>query len=188
MSVNYFIFPRGTQHSISFLAKKFQGKIKPFSIKYIKHTNSAAKQILTIKIKLKNMKRLIVLAAATLIAIGGYAQGKRQPKTATERAEKVTNKMKEKLNLTDDQVQKIKAINLEAAQQKDSLKSDKAELKNKVKTIETSRDAKIKEVLTDAQKAEYEKMKANAAQKMDKKREKRKGKQTPNTNDTESED
>jgi periplasmic protein CpxP/Spy len=138
------------------------------------------------------MKRLIVFAVATLIAVGGFAQGKRQTKTADERAEKVTNKMKEKLNLTDEQVQKVKAINLEAAQQKDTMKTaakeKRAEMKEKVKTIEANRDAKIKEVLTDAQKAEYEKMKAKGKEKMDKKREKRKGKQTPATNDTESED
>lgn len=107
------------------------------------------------------MKKLIVLTIAALFAVTAFGQEKRQS-TPEARAEKVTNKMKEKLNLTDEQVAKIKAINLDAAKKKDELKGkgkdQRKEMRTQVKSIEDDRDSKILEVLTEEQKAQYKKM------------------------------
>lgn len=125
------------------------------------------------------MKKILVFTIAALFTVSGMAQEKKKGRSAEQRAEKITNKMKEKLNLTDEQVVKIKAINLEAAQQKDTLKAEvKAERKEKVKAIETERDAKIKAVLTEEQKAEYEKMKEKGKEKMKKHRKDKKAEAT----------
>ncbi|KAB2918291.1 MAG: hypothetical protein F9K23_03865 [Bacteroidetes bacterium] len=125
------------------------------------------------------MKKILVFTIAALFAVSGMAQEKKKGRSAEQRAEKITNKMKEKLNLTDEQVVKIKAINLEAAQQKDTLKAEaKAERKEKVKAIETDRDTKIKAVLTEEQKAEYEKMKEKGKEKVKKHRKDKKAEAT----------
>lgn len=125
------------------------------------------------------MKKIVVFTIAALFAVSGMAQEKKKGRSAEQRAEKITNKMKEKLNLTDEQVVKIKAINLEAAQQKDTLKAEaKAERKEKVKAIETDRDTKIKAVLTEEQKAEYEKMKEKGKEKIKKHRKDKKAEAT----------
>lgn len=125
------------------------------------------------------MKKIVVFTIAALFAVSGMAQEKKKGRSAEQRAEKITNKMKEKLNLTDEQVVKIKAINLEAAQQKDTLKAEaKAERKEKVKAIETDRDTKIRAVLTEEQKAEYEKMKEKGKEKIKKHRKDKKAEAT----------
>lgn len=132
------------------------------------------------------MKKILVLAFAALFTMSAFAQDKRQS-TPEARAEKVTNKMKEKLNLSDEQVAKIKAINLDAAKKKDELKGkgkdERKEMRTKIKNIETDRDNKILEVLTDEQKAQYNKMKENA-----KEHRKGKGKQKKGNDADETED
>ncbi len=130
------------------------------------------------------MKKILVFTIAALFAVSGMAQEKKKGKSAEQRAEKITNRMKEKLNLTDEQVVKIKAITLEAAQQKDTLKAEiKAERKEKAKAIETDRDAKIKAVLTEEQKAAYDKMKEKGKERVKKHRKDKKAEATEENDD-----
>lgn len=132
------------------------------------------------------MKKLFVLALAALFTVSAFAQNK-QKGTPEERADKVTNRMKEKLNLSDEQVAKIKAINLDAAKKKEELKAkgkdERKQMRTQVNNIETDRDSKIMEVLTEEQKAEYTKMKEKA-----KERRQNKGKHKKGDNDSETED
>lgn len=132
------------------------------------------------------MKKLFVLALAALFTVSAFAQNK-QKGTPEERADKVTNRMKEKLNLSDEQVAKIKAINLDAAKKKEELKAkgkdERKQMRTQVNNIETERDSKIMEVLTEEQKAEYTKMKEKA-----KDRRQNKGKHKKGDNDSETED
>ena len=82
--------------------------------------------------------------------------------TAEERAQKYTNRLTEKLSLTKEQTAKIYDININAANQLDALRADRAEnrdFKRAVKAVQKDRDAKIKEVLEGNQLAQYQKMK-----------------------------
>lgn len=125
------------------------------------------------------MKKLAVLALVALFSMSAFAQEKTK-KTPEERAEKVTAKMTEKLNLTTEQAIKIKQINLDAAKKKEALraeaKGNRGEMRGKVKAIETERNTQIEQLLTNAQKVEYEKMKKHTKKKMKERRAKRKGK------------
>ena len=107
------------------------------------------------------MKKLFVLALAALFTVSAFAQNK-QKGTPEERADKVTNRMKEKLNLSDEQVAKIKAINLDAAKKKEELKATKKDEKilGKKKKLTAVERKRLKEAEGDELKALKEQLRA----------------------------
>ena len=138
------------------------------------------------------MKRLVVVIFATLFAVSAFAQEKAGKKgkhkhTPEQRAEKVANKLKEKLSLTDSQTVAVKTITLEAAQKKMEIKADstldKTARKEKMKAIRTDADAKIKAVLTADQQTKYDEMKKKKEAKRKEKKNKKKKHDKVDTDD-----
>ena len=105
---------------------------------------------------MKNSK-IIALALFVITTTFSIAQ---KNKTPEERAKMLTEKMKSELRLSDDQAQKIAAINLDIALKNNQIKSDESmDLESKKIALKESRKvrvAKFKDVLTVSQ---FEKMK-----------------------------
>ena len=105
---------------------------------------------------MKNSK-IIALALFVFATTFSIAQ---KNKTPEERAEVLTEKMKSELILSDDQAQKIAAINLDIALKNNQIKSDESmDLETKKAALKESRKvrvSKFKDVLTVSQ---FEKMK-----------------------------
>lgn len=104
---------------------------------------------------------LTLLGAMTVQAQGKHHKG--EMKTPEQRAEHKTNMLKDSLNLTDDQAEKILAINLDAEKKMDEAreanKGDREKMKEAMMTINKERREKIKALLTDEQKEKLKKMK-----------------------------
>ena len=116
------------------------------------------------------MKRTIYFTCMMLLAIASIAQPprKRTPKPADERAEAATNKLDNKLGLTDDQKSKVYELNLSAAEQiGEIMKNARAEersketmraTREKVKAVNKERANGINAVLDDQQKEQFAKL------------------------------
>ncbi len=87
----------------------------------------------------------------------------KERKTAEERAQHKTDKLEEHLGLDAAQKEKIYAINLEAAKQRDAkremMKEDRKAKREEFKAEHAKIEAAIKEVLTDEQDAKYDQLK-----------------------------
>lgn len=84
-------------------------------------------------------------------------------KTPEERAKMLTDKMKEKLTLTDAQYQSVYDINLKYAQKSDELmkgSEDKQAKMQEFKSLQESKDKELKAVLTADQDKKYDEIKA----------------------------
>jgi protein CpxP len=94
-------------------------------------------------------------------AKGQEKHGEKEAKTPEERAEKQTQNMTKKLALTDDQVSRIKELNLQRAQQMQAIKTKYAAEKKgrgeEMKVIMTNWESQVKSVLNTDQ---YAKLKA----------------------------
>lgn len=115
------------------------------------------------------MKRSVLFRVcfiATMMIIGvafsatkSYAQNGENSKTPEERAKALSDKMKTELSLTDEQYEKVQAVNLKYAKKNDEiLKSSKGKL-SKYKSVKASQDEKKKEmkaILTEEQFKKYE--------------------------------
>ena len=87
---------------------------------------------------------------------------------AAERAAKLTDWMKTNLKLTDDQVQKVKDINVKYANKLDELDASNATKDQKMQTFkanDAAKDAELKTVLTDDQYKTYLSKKAEIKKK-----------------------
>ena len=91
-----------------------------------------------------------LLAFLLLTSTSAFAQQQKQQRTPEERATIATNKMKETLQLSDDQYVKVKAINLDYATKINERKTvkDKSALKDKMKNLDNQRMKSLKSVLT----------------------------------------
>lgn len=114
-------------------------------------------------------KVLMMLFLSVGVIAGSYAQDAaktaQEPvarKSAAERAEMQTKRMTEELKLTADQAAKIQAINLETAQKADAVRADQ----KAVAELKAQKEEKITSVLTEEQKAQYAKMRAEKKGKM----------------------
>ena len=105
------------------------------------------------------MKKVLLLALVFFIGFGmANAEDKKKTKlTPAQRAEKTVDKMDEKLDLTDEQEDKLTALYTEF-----NSKKYKGE-ERKVKTRELNQN--IKKILTKEQNAKYVKMKQQAKKK-----------------------
>lgn len=108
--------------------------------------------------------------AAGAVVLSGQDPGGMMP--AGEAQAKVLEAMKERLKLTADQEQKIKAIfedhEKQMAPLREKMRSggDRAALRSEVRELRQSTDAKVAEVLTAEQKPEYQKMQQEMREKM----------------------
>jgi hypothetical protein len=98
--------------------------------------------------------------AALLLALPALAQqGRWASSTPEQRAQKQTELMKEKLALTAEQVPKVEAINLDAAQKGQAIFSGKESRAEKLKQaheIQQAKETALKEVLTADQFSKYQ--------------------------------
>lgn len=104
------------------------------------------------------------LKTARKVKMKGMAKAHRQHMAPTQKAEMITKKLQEKLNLTQDQSAKVSTILLAQATRMDSLKANKAQGdKNRgaFKSIRQSTDEQLSAVFTADQKKAYEEFKAS---------------------------
>ncbi len=103
---------------------------------------------------------LSIKAQQTAIANHGQGdKGNRTMPTAQEMADKETQRQTKMLNLTTDQVAKVKTINLKYSQQRADLmkgmaqSQDRSAMQNKMQGIKLAQDNELKTVLTTDQQA-----------------------------------
>jgi len=98
--------------------------------------------------------RWMFFASLFMLSLNVYAQDhqhKAMNATPEERANKLTDWMKKNLQLNDNQVSQVQALNLKYAQQNESLKGGTDTKEQKMKTMkanETARDSELKGILT----------------------------------------
>lgn len=96
-----------------------------------------------------------LVAAALLMTTIVCAQEKHHKMTAEERAKMKTERMAKQLTLTDAQVDKLNAINLEAVKKSDELRADTAltdeQRKAEMKSLHEAKRAELKKILTEEQ-------------------------------------
>ena len=108
----------------------------------------------------------ILFSTLFLTSISLYAQHDHMMKsTPEERANKLTEWMKKDLQLNNNQLSQVQAINLKYAQQNEQLKGSSETKEQKMKTMketEASRDAELKGVLTADQFKKWQAKKSEA--------------------------
>lgn len=153
--------------------------------------------------------KTFILALAVLVGGTAMAQqqgpGKREHKTAEERASKATEKMTTQLGLDDSQKAKIQEVNLGIAKKNDAIRENTSLTREQkmaqVKQNHDARDAQYKEILSADQYAKYQAWEKEKREKMEAKRTEKQGqrggkgksangtktKTTPSTDDQEDE-
>lgn len=120
--------------------------------------------------------KTVTIALALLLGSVSFAQveeGKRKEDklSVTEKAEKRTQKMTDLLNLSEDQKEKVYAINLKHVQEMEKLKQEKDELRNKMKASHDFAKKEFDKILSNEQqsilKEKKEEMKKKKKEKRD---------------------
>jgi hypothetical protein len=126
------------------------------------------------QINLKTMRKIILIVSVVAIASTNmFGQRQKSPcKTPEQRTEKILDRMKEKLLLSNEQQAKIQPIILKREQQRDEFLSKSEALKDANRKTMKAAEAELKTVLTPAQ---SEKMK----QEREKNKQKRLNKRRP---------
>jgi Spy/CpxP family protein refolding chaperone len=114
------------------------------------------------------MKKVFVtLAFAAACAFGANAQDARQrgdrkefQKNPEARAQRMTQMMDKKLNLTDQQEAAVQKVNMEAAKDMQGSMESMASNREKMKAVNERREAEFKRILTPEQFASYQQVKA----------------------------
>lgn len=116
------------------------------------------------------MKKLILLLG---IVVAGYAATAQQPKHGMDNPEKI-EVFKEKLNLSDEQVDQMKALRKKHLEEMKAVKGDqslsRADKMRKMADAVESHDEKLSEILTEEQMAELKTMREQRKQKGKKRR------------------
>lgn len=114
------------------------------------------------------MKKLLIIAMMFSLSFTAFAQRgqQREMPTPEQRAEMMTNRMAEKLELSEDQKKKIYDIHLENAKKRQAEReARRAEMEGKREEMNAQRQKQndqIEAVLTPEQKTKYAEMKASA--------------------------
>ncbi len=114
----------------------------------------------------------IVLMLALVTGIGYAATAQEAQKTRTkvtpeQRAERQAERMKEALQLTEDQKKAIYELNLQSANKMKAYKKDQRDAnKDQFKKMRDEREAKMKSILTPEQYEKHQAMKAERMKKM----------------------
>ncbi len=110
------------------------------------------------------MKKAMILSVIMLAICASYSfaqrgQGQREKLEPEEMAKRQTTQMKESLDLTEEQLTKVEALNLKYAEKmetlRDEAKADREATRNAMKPIREEKDAELKALLTTEQ---YEKL------------------------------
>lgn len=122
-------------------------------------------------------KSILMLLVALLLAVITYWQqgpGGRRQFDAKVQAKRSSDEMKERLNLTSDQMKQVETINLEASESMakvfEKAAEDREATRLKIVPINESRDKNLKEIFTTDQWKEYEKMKEEQRERMRRRR------------------
>ena len=115
--------------------------------------------------------RPLLVAVGVLIATGSFAQGLDALKNSTpkERAEAQTAMMKTKLGLTDDQVSKVRALNLKYAEQMQPIINGTEGPLMKMRdarNVEDQKEAELKGLLSPDQFQKFQAMKEEMREKL----------------------
>ena len=105
------------------------------------------------QINLETMKKIIlIVSVVTIASTNMFAQRQKSPcKTPEERTERILDRMKEKLLLSDEQEAKIQPIILKREQQRDEFMSKSEELREANRKTVKAAEAELKTVLTPEQ-------------------------------------
>lgn len=120
----------------------------------------SAFQINSINLILRTMntKRIVMLtmllAIISMVTIS--AQGQRGNATPEERAARMTQRMKTSLSLTDDQVAKVQALNLQLAKDQVAAREKGGDFRTEFQAIQQKYADKLKEILTADQLKTYQ--------------------------------
>jgi Spy/CpxP family protein refolding chaperone len=127
------------------------------------------------------MKQWMIGAVVlTMISLGVAAQEQRKISSPEDRAQRMTERMASELKLSEEQKQKVLAINLEHAKNRAAeMEKQRAEMEAR-KAEMKAQEEKIKEVLTEEQRKQWEQIK------MDRKSERRPGGMIEDRRDFES--
>lgn len=136
-------------------------------------------QLKTDTMSLKTFAKHAFVALAALFFFAGTALAQDSLKTAEGRAKAISQKMKTKLNLSDDQYNKVYEINLKYGKQNETVMQGSGDRMTKFQTLRTQNEEKNKElktVLTKEQYEEYEKIQKEMRQEaMEKMKDRRRG-------------
>ena len=127
------------------------------------------------------MKQWMIGAAVlTMMSLGVAAQEQRKMSSPEDRAQRMTERMASELKLSEEQKQKVLAINLEHAKKRSAeMEKQRAEMEAR-KAEMKAQEEKIKEVLTEEQRKQWEEIK------MDRQSERRPGGMIEDRRDFES--
>ena len=129
----------------------------------------------------------IVLMLALVTGIGYAATAQEAQKTRTkvtpeQRAERQAERMKEALQLTEDQKKAIYELNLQSANKIKAYKKDQRDAnKDQFKKMRDEREAKMKSILTPEQYEKHQAMKAERMKKMNERKANLKARKMPPT-------
>ena len=110
------------------------------------------------------MKRWILsIAIVGMTTLGVLAQQRpKEVPSPEERAQQMTNRMAERLNLSEDQKKEVYAIHLENAHKRQKeMEAQRAEREARLAEMK-AQDEKIKSILTEEQRKEWEEIKMDA--------------------------
>lgn len=97
-----------------------------------------------------------------MASVSAFAQDrdKAQKKTPEEKARMMTEKMKDKLSLTDEQYSKVEAANLDFVTKKFALKQegDKTGADDKIKSLQDEYNSSMREILNEEQYRKFTEM------------------------------
>jgi len=114
---------------------------------------------------MKTTKIILFLFAFFLALIANAQRGNMDPE---EMAKRNTDAMKERLELSDDQLKKVEAINLETSKKMSdvfaSASGTREAMREEMMSIDEEKDEVLKPILTEDQWKEYEKMKEEQAE------------------------
>ena len=106
-----------------------------------------------------------VIVCLLSINLANAQEQKKEKPTPEERAEKITNKMDEKLSLTEGQKAKILEINKQTAAQHAALKEEMRLMRERMKALKQQTAANIESVLTEEQLVTWNEMKGKHKEK-----------------------
>ncbi|CAD5267441.1 MULTISPECIES: hypothetical protein [unclassified Imperialibacter] len=112
----------------------------------------------------------VMVAATTLMAQEEQSSAKtkhRAQRTPEERAQEMTTRLKEELNLTDQQSEELYAIHLKYGEERkgvmDAGKEEREAQRNEIKSINDKQKAEMKSVLTEEQVAKLDQLQEKRA-------------------------
>jgi periplasmic protein CpxP/Spy len=139
------------------------------------------------------MKKLMIIALALGMAGAVSAQGvavsatsdtkterteraeKKDNMTPEQRAEKMTKRQTEMLNLSPEQQKKAHAINLQRAKEMDNVKAERTETREQARDAHNQSDKSFQEILTPEQQKIWNEKKDNSQEKRNEMRQERSG-------------